>query len=157
MSKAIKLQPDNSVYLYKLGLVRIALDDNEGALDPLKKSVKDLKNKQNSTALAIAYHNLELYDKAEAMFRKIPDFAGNTPDEYYQVYGRTSYQLDNNEKSIELLLRYINLIDEDKVTARDYLDLSLAYKDADLPDSSAEFLKIAREIDAELVDNILNQ
>ena len=42
---------------------------------------------------------------------------GTIINEYYQIYGRVNYQLDNNERAIELFDRYLSLIEEDEITA----------------------------------------
>jgi len=143
MEQAIELQPNNNEYHYKLGVLYLEIDRYEDALSEFKKSYSIAKSKQSLTGQGIAYHNMGNYQKAEKLFKKTPFLPGETPPEYYQIYGRVSYQLDNNKKAIELLHRYLDLIDIDRITAQDYLDLSHAYEDNEEPEKATEYLERA--------------
>ncbi len=141
MHEVMLLQNGNNTYLDMLGMIQIDRDENSAAADTFKQSIAIEKNKQSMTGLGIALYNLGLYKKADAVFSKVPFLPGQAPNEYYQTYARTSYQLDHNQKSIELMHHYLALIDPEKITPQDYLDLSRAYADNGQPDLAAQYLE----------------
>jgi tetratricopeptide (TPR) repeat protein len=62
-SKAIKANPDILIAQQTLGLVKMAQDDNDAAIDPLKKAVSIAENPVNLTLLAQAMLKLDPKDK----------------------------------------------------------------------------------------------
>ncbi len=62
-SKSIKANPENLIAQQTLGLVKIAEDDTEAAIDPLKKAVSIAENPVNLTLLAQALLKLDPKDK----------------------------------------------------------------------------------------------
>jgi tetratricopeptide (TPR) repeat protein len=141
------LEPRNPEHYHNLASIQLKLDKNEEALSNFQQSMKISKNKQNATGYAIALHNLARYKKADQAFKKVLKVPGNFPKEYYQIYGRTLYQVDKNAKAIDMLNRYVDIIDKEKITAQDYLDLSVSYNDNEQPDEAAEYLAKALELD----------
>ena len=61
--RAIKANPDTVIAHSTLGLVKLAQDDAEGAVEPLKKSAEMAQNPTNLTLLAHALLRLDAKDK----------------------------------------------------------------------------------------------
>ncbi|MBI4084698.1 MAG: hypothetical protein HY431_02230 [Candidatus Levybacteria bacterium] len=146
LEKAIKTRPTGEVY-YTMGALQIRLNKEEEALKNFKKSIRIQKNSFNMTGLGTALYNLGRFQDAERVLRRIPFLpdGDNPPNEYYQVYGRVSYQLNNPRKALELFGRYDALVGEDNLIAQDYLDLSLAYRDSGDMVKAQEYLQRSKQ------------
>jgi len=143
LRKSLRVQPNNAELYYNLGSIQLLLEQEMQALASFKRSIQIQKNSFNMTGLGITLNNLGRYQEAEKIFKKVlflPD-GDNPPNEYYQVYGRVSYQLDNNRIAIELFHRYFDLVGPGELTPQDYLDLSNAYRDAGDKVRAEEYLQ----------------
>ncbi len=126
----ISYQPDDMDAHANLGTDLIDLGREQEAVDEFKKSIQIKKNAQNMTGLGIALHNLGRYAEAEKVLKQIPALPAPIPNEFYQVYGRVSYQLDYNDRAIEFFKKYLDVADENEITQQDYIDIANAYRDA---------------------------
>lgn len=138
MNIVIHHAPRGSEHYFHLGSLQLSLYNDKSAAQNFKKSTQLNKTKKNMTGLGIALYNLGQYKQAARTFHEALYAPGEFPKEYYQIYGRTNYQLDKNEAAIDLLHRYIDIIGEVNATSEDFRDISYAYTDAG-DTSSAEF------------------
>jgi len=147
LTSATALQPGRSDFLYNLGVVQLKLDKNKEALTSFKKALARGRTKEVMTGYAIALHNLGDYRGAQKAFDDTLRLQGTFVNEYYQIYGRTLYQLDENARAIDMFRRYLDLAPPEKITAQDYLDLSNAFHDYGMLDQAEEFKHKAEEMD----------
>src|SRR5579875_217036 len=104
--KAIAANPDILIAQQTLGLVRMAQDNVEGALDPLKKAVAIAENPVNLTLLAQALLKLDPRDKeAEEAVDKALQMNGH----YYPAFLQKAVLLTNQGKHEEAFMELGNI------------------------------------------------
>jgi len=141
LQSMVATRPPSASPYHSLASIELELEKETSAIAHYKKALEISPSTISRAGLGIAYHNAGDYKRAKKIFSKIAiSSLRSIPPEYYQIYGRVSYQLDDNERAVELFHRYLSLIEPEKITAQDYLDLSLAYKDAVQTELAAEYL-----------------
>ncbi len=145
IEQALTYRPYDANLWNTLGTIQVSLGRDQEAIGTFKRSIGLLPSKQNLTGLGVALHNTAKYADADKVFQRVITATGDAPKEYYQIYGRVSYQLDHNEKAIDLFHRYIDSIDPADITAQDYRDLSNAYKDSGDTQLYQEYLQKAQD------------
>lgn len=150
--KALGGQAKDSELYYFLGAIELKLGDDAGALKHFRASAEIQKTRTNMTGLAIAYHNLGDFRRAQKIFAVIPyiNSTDGLPDEYYQIYGRTSYQLGDNGRAVELLQKYLTLRPDDKITVQDYIDISASYYNLNDAQQALYYFSLAQKLDPSL-------
>lgn len=143
----------------QLGNILTRLQKDPEAIVAFKNSVSLGKTPANMTGLAIALHNVGNYKESEKIFKIIQTLPGGDapPTEYYQIYGRVSYQLDHNARAITLFKQYMNLVGPKKIEAQDYIDLSNAYKDNGQLDEANEYGDLARNFKTPTSTDVLHE
>ncbi len=143
-AQALEYRPTDAMLWYGLGSIQLLEGEDAAALKSFEKSLKLTKTKQSLTGLGVALHNLEKYKAASKVFSKVITTPGSIPPEYYQIYGRTEYQLANSERAIDLFQRYIEVIDPKLLTPQAYLDLSYAFDDIGNPEQASYYANLAK-------------
>jgi len=129
LSLLTELPRDGSLY-QNLGTIQLKLDQNTEAEKSFRQSININKTVENMTGLGIILHNQGQYGDADKIFQQVPFIAGgdNPPPEYYQIYGRTEYQLGEFKRAVQFFHRYQDLTPQDKITPQDYVDLAQTYE-----------------------------
>lgn len=133
------------------GTLRLRLGRAAEAAEDFKQALKISPNSvEHLTGLGTAYFNLSEYSTAAKIFERIVRMAGyekNVPATLYQIFGWTLYHLDQNQRAIDYMQRYLKAVGEEKITAVDYLYLSRVYRDAGKQSEADLYLQKAIALD----------
>ncbi|KAI4453301.1 atp-dependent helicase lhr-related-related [Holotrichia oblita] len=153
INKMLERNPENNDALYQLAKVYYYDENYKEALENLKKSESGIKDKKSySTFLTNLYVNLDMYDEAEEVYRKLLESDPSSDFLYY----RLGFLFEKNKKYDEALFNYKKALElnpghyyangdiADVYLARSEYDMALEYNQKQLEINPTDYYYVQR-------------